>query len=138
MLNQSIIRGGTSPSSPTNKSTMEDLYKEAKASSTKIQSLIAEESNEKKLTRLLELNDLVNLVIANYESFKAGKPMNFNNTSAAPSKSPSKAQQGNSLIDFDEPAPQTSHAPSPGSKAPSPGTRNVLDDLSDLNFTVSH
>ncbi|KAJ3043112.1 hypothetical protein HDV00_005726 [Rhizophlyctis rosea] len=138
-------------------STVEELYGSAKTAQPRIQKLIGDGDDDERIARLLELNDLINLVINKYEEFKSGKPITRSDaeagkTSAPPKElnQPSKAGPI-SLIDLDDwsapptTSPSSGASPASATSGPSPGTANLpatagglgnlLDDLSSLNFS---
>ncbi|KAJ3045977.1 hypothetical protein HK097_001079 [Rhizophlyctis rosea] len=138
-------------------STVEELYGSAKTAQPRIQKLIGDGDDDERVARLLELNDLINMVIQKYEEFKSGKPITQTNIDAGRTNAPPKelsepAKAGPiSLIDLDDwsappaPSPSSGASPSSGTSGPSPATANLpansgglgglLDDLSSLNFT---
>ncbi|KAI8922909.1 VHS domain-containing protein [Entophlyctis helioformis] len=90
-----------------NDGTIEELYSNAKSAQTKLQNFIANNDDEDRLARLLELNDLINTVIQKHRDIRQGKPVQHNDMdrkptpSSANDKSPIKAGPIN-LIDFDD------------------------------------
>ncbi|KAJ1339690.1 hypothetical protein BSLG_005723 [Batrachochytrium salamandrivorans] len=59
-------------------STIEELYRTAKSAQTKLQSFIELNDDEDRLARLLELNDLINIVLQKYSDVKSGKAIRHN------------------------------------------------------------
>ena len=88
------------------------------------------------MMELLRINDFINSVVENFEAFKSGKSFTKVTDTAQPA-SPTKSTTSNdkcpiSLIDFDDQvaAPSQANKPFPTKQA------SLLDDISDLTFTV--
>ncbi|KAJ8329891.1 ARF-binding protein [Batrachochytrium dendrobatidis] len=130
-------------------STIEELYGTAKSAQTKLQSFIELNDDEDRLARLLELNDLINIVLQKYSDVKSGKAIrhnDFDRKQAASEKSSNAPDSVGpiNLIDFDDlsfpaaPAsnfmavPQTTSNPTNSKQSSiSPG---IMDGISDLQI----
>ncbi|TPX71443.1 hypothetical protein SpCBS45565_g00998 [Spizellomyces sp. 'palustris'] len=136
-------------------STVEELLGSAKSAQSRIQKLISSGEEDEKMGRLLELNDLINMVINKHADFKAGKPIEGAVQKSSASPSSKETNQGKpgpvSLIDLDDwgaPGPATPPIASPPTGSPqkqqpqqqqqqASGLGGLLDDLSSLNFTAT-
>ncbi|KAI9209029.1 VHS domain-containing protein [Polychytrium aggregatum] len=143
-----MLNGKTSEERFKHDSTIEELFGSSKSAQTRIQSLVSSGEEEDRMERLLELNDLINTVIAKYEDFKSGKSVAKTNpasptpsTGAASAKRPVVSPQTGpiNLIDLDasELPAVVNFGLSTGTAAASkPPGNNLLDDLSNLNFAA--
>ncbi|KAJ3276389.1 hypothetical protein HDV01_005012 [Terramyces sp. JEL0728] len=108
-------------------STIEELYTSAKTAQTKLQKFIEENDDEDRLGRLLEMNDLINIVVQKYSDLKKGKAVQKNDFDRKePSQASKAAEKGAiNLIDFDD----------FGSLPPANNnTNDVLGGIASLNF----
>ncbi|KAJ3262559.1 hypothetical protein HK103_000088 [Boothiomyces macroporosus] len=110
--------------------TIEELYNSAKTAQTKLQKFIEENDDEDRLGRLLEMNDLINIVVQKYNDLKKGKAVQKNDFDRKEASQGSKpAEKGAiNLIDFDD----------FGSLPPANSSSNPQDDvlggIASLNF----
>ncbi|KAJ3334605.1 hypothetical protein HDU91_002642, partial [Kappamyces sp. JEL0680] len=137
--------------------TVEELHSSAKVAQSRLQKFIEENEDEDRMSRLLELNDLINTVLQKYTDLKSGKEVQKNSfdrkiTKGQTSSSEKEAGGFINLIDFDDvqPAgPNTSASPQPAVfdpfssmsvSAPAPQAKSVpqggslLGDLEQLSF----
>ncbi|KAJ3182723.1 hypothetical protein HDU87_008062 [Geranomyces variabilis] len=125
-------------------STLEELLGSAKSAQSRIQKLLSDGEDDERMGRLLELNDLINMVITKHADFKAGKSIEGGAEASAPkppAKDAPKPQQAIvSLIDLDDwgaPGPGVAVSGPVGSSstAPSNNMASLMDALGDLNFS---
>ncbi|KAJ3160697.1 hypothetical protein HDU86_000456 [Geranomyces michiganensis] len=125
-------------------STLEELLGSARSAQARIQKLLSDGEDDERTGRLLELNDLINMVITKHADFKAGKSIQGGVEASAPklpAKDVPKPQEGIvSLIDLDDwgaPGPGVSVSGPVGSSAPTQSNNmaSLMDALGDLNFS---
>ncbi|KAI8897573.1 VHS domain-containing protein [Globomyces pollinis-pini] len=113
--------------------TIEDLYSSAKTAQTRLQKFIEDNDDEDRLGRLLEMNDLINIVLKKYSDLKSGKEVDKNaidRKSDQQSNTTSPNAGGNGLInllDFDDFAANNQQQGS-GPQG------SLLNDFNSLNF----
>ncbi|KAJ1567737.1 hypothetical protein HK405_004955 [Cladochytrium tenue] len=97
-------------------STLDELSGAVKSSQSRIQKLISGGEEEERMSRLLELNDLINTVLANHKEYRAGRKVTSvaiqpsreagspsgPSSSSSPSTTTAAAAGVINLIDFDD------------------------------------
>ncbi|KAJ3219871.1 hypothetical protein HK099_004551 [Clydaea vesicula] len=128
-------------------SKLEELHGQVKTAQTRIQNMITNSENEERMERLLELNDVINTVLSNYEHFKNGTDGKKEVTISAPGKmntSPLSKEPNGAicLIDFDDDVTPGGSSNAPWMQSNSTTLASgkaeigdLLSDLSSLNFS---
>ncbi|KAI8911456.1 VHS domain-containing protein [Gorgonomyces haynaldii] len=89
-------------------SALDDLLGQCKNASTKLQNFIANNDDEDRMARLLELNDLINMVLQKHQDLMQGKAVQHlaidrkRDSASTTADKVSPGQGGISLIDFDD------------------------------------
>ncbi|KAH7033792.1 VHS domain-containing protein [Linnemannia elongata] len=120
----------------------EELLSTCKAAQPKVQKFIGEASDDDDMEKLLQINDVINNVIEQYNQVKSGRLVKVavpsvehdDNNNTGSSGAP--AQSESSLIDLvDFGGLDDNSSPTTTSAAPAPPTTgNLMDDLMSLNF----
>ncbi|KAF8932650.1 hypothetical protein BGZ47_011258 [Haplosporangium gracile] len=120
----------------------EELLSTCKAAQPKVQKFIGEASDDDDMEKLLQINDVINNVIEQYNQVKSGRlvksvvPSVGHGDNRNTGSSGAPAQSESSLIDLvDFGGPDDNSSPTTTSAAPAPPTTgNLMDDLMSLNF----
>ncbi|KAG0208223.1 hypothetical protein BGX28_000751 [Mortierella sp. GBA30] len=119
----------------------EDLLSTCKAAQPKIQKFISEGEDDDNIEKLLQINDIINSAIEQYDQVKRGNlvkaPIPSLGQSGLERNAPAQANESSliDLVDFGDTGNSISQssASAPAASA-TPTTGNLMDDLMSLNF----